>query len=388
MSASPTIQAIQPAILLELQERFTERTLSLAQGVPFFPPPKEALSQVFEQLKEHKYHAYSWDAGILRLREALADKLRQKNLLRVEADQVMATAGANQAFINTVLVLAEPGDEIILLSPYYFNHVMALEMLGMKPVIVQTGEDHLPDVEDLKEAITPRTKALVTISPNNPTGVIYPPRLLGEMNSLCRDLGIYHISDETYEYFIHGNEAHYSPGAGEPGGPEYTISIFSFSKTYAMAGWRLGYMCYPEELHQDLLKIQDTLVICPSVPSQLMALACLELCPSYLDSFLPRVQASRKIMISRLEELGDLVSLSNSQGGYFLYCKVNTHLSGRELSFRLIKEHDVAVAPGEAFGSKDACYSRLSYGSTTTEVTDEGVKRFAKGLASLPKKMR
>ena len=341
MRVSRTIKGIQSPVIQELHDAFTPDTLSLAQGVPFFPPPKKALSTLGKRLKEQKYHTYSGDAGLSELRWALTEKLREENGLNVLAEQVMVTAGANQAFVNAVLAVAEAGDEIILISPYYFNHEMALRMLNIKPVVVPTGPNYLPDPEAIQEAVGPRTRALVTISPNNPTGAVYPKALLQELNQLCQDMDIVHISDETYEYFTHGEEPHHSPGAGA----DYhnTINLFSFSKAYGMSGWRLGYMSYPKELHPELLKIQDTLVICPSVASQLLGLECLKLGKSYLKPHLPRLRASRRIMLELAGGLKELANLPEASGGYYLYLQIDSLLSGREMAFQLLKRDRKSV---------------------------------------------
>lgn len=381
MHISPNIKAVQPPVIQELHEAFTPDTLSLAQGVPFFPPPKKALSTLGRRLKEQKYHIYSGDAGLPELRWALTEKLREENGLELLAEQVMVTAGANQAFVNAALAVAEAGDEMILLAPYYFNHEMALRMLGIEPVIVPCGPDYLPDPQTVREAVGPRTRALVTISPNNPTGAVYPKALLQELNRLCGDLGIFHISDETYEYFTHREEPHHSPGAGTD--YQNTINLYSFSKAYGMSGWRLGYMSYPAELHPELLKIQDTFVICASVASQLLGLECLKLGRAYLEPHLPRLRAARKVMLELAGDLEGLTGIPDASGGYYLYLQVDSLLSGREMAFHLLKRHDLAVVPGDAFGSTDGCYLRLSYGTVSPEDAGEGMRRLAAGIREL-----
>jgi len=381
MHISPTIRGIQSPIIQELQKEFTPSTLSLAQGVPFFPPPERALELLKDRLGDARSHGYSLDAGLQELRVALAEKLRRENGLDIGPDQVMVTAGANQAFMNVILTIAGPGDELILLVPYYFNHEMALRMLGITPRFVGIRSDFQPDVEALRHAITPRTRAIVTVSPNNPTGAVYEQGVLREIGELCREAGIFHISDEAYEYFIYGEEPHHSPGTGS--GEGSTINLFSFSKAYGMAGWRVGYMTYPEELGEELLKVQDTVVICPSVPSQLLALECLEIGKEYLEPFLPVIRDSRAVLLAHLKELGGIITLPETTGGFYVYPKVGTVLTGRELAFSLIRDHEVAVVPGEAFGSDGGCYLRLSYGNVAPEVAEEGMRRFVKGVREL-----
>ncbi len=388
MTCLSRIHSIQPPIIQELQKQYTPRTLSLAQGVPFFPPPPEALEATVELLKDHTYrkekgaslHTYGPDAGIQELREAVAGKFRRENGRGIEPGQVMITAGANQAFINAIITIAGAGDEVILLSPYYFNHEMALRMLGIVPRIVETDDAYQPVVERIRQAINVRTRAVVTISPNNPTGAVYSQRDLKMINDLCREHNIIHISDETYEYFTFGEEPHYTPG---PADGSNTITLHSFSKAYGMAGWRVGYMTFPPEMHEDLLKVQDTVIICPSIASQLLALECLKIGKDYVNGFSEEMGISRQIMIEYLDTMGDQVHVPVTTGGYYLYPRISSEMTGMELTLKLIRKFDVCVVPGEPFGSFDGCYVRLSYGNVDPEKAEEGMKRFTRGLDSL-----
>lgn len=149
-------------------------------------------------------------------------------------------------FLNAILAITHAGDEIILNTPYYFNHEMAIGMINCQPVSVQTDNRYQPKVDKLRKAITSKTKAIVTISPNNPTGVVYDASILREINQLCQEAGTYHISDEAYEYFTYGNVKHPSP-ASFSGSTPHTISLFSLSRTYGFASWRIGYMIIPKK---------------------------------------------------------------------------------------------------------------------------------------------
>lgn len=396
MHPSVRVGSLQSAIMQDLQAHFTKDTISLAQGVPFFPPPAEALQELGIHLNDPIVHSYSPDAGLIELREALVRKLSIENGIHVEPGQVMVTAGANQAFVNAILTIADPGDEIILLRPYYFNHEMALRLAGIKPVIVDVDESYQPVPELIEEAITSWTKAVVTVSPNNPTGAVYGKRMLHAINTICNDHGIYHISDEPYEYFTFGDEHHHSPGAGNE---EHTITLHSFSKTYGMSGWRIGYMSYPTHLEADLLKVQDTVVICPSVIGQRLAIECLKLGKEYLTPHLEMMRRSREVMLSHLRDLQDFLMVPETKGGYYFYARVvepetnggergkgtGNRMDSHELAVQLIKQHDVAVVPGESFGSTNGRYLRLSYGNVRKEDVEEGMNRFSRGLRAICK---
>ena len=177
---------------------------------------------------------------------AIEAKLARENHIIVRpTSRVLVTAGGNQAFMNAVLAITDPDDEIVLLVPYYFNHEMAVVMAGAKAVAVPTTSEYQLDLRAIEAAITPRTRAVVTVSPNNPTGAVYPEADLRAVNALCRDRGIFHIHDEAYEYFTYGDVQHFSPGS-LPDAAGHTISLFSLSKAYGMASWRVGYMVIPE----------------------------------------------------------------------------------------------------------------------------------------------
>ena len=171
------------------------------------------------------------------------------------------------AFVNAVLAVADPGDEIILLAPYYFNHEMAVAMAGCRPVVVPTDARYQLRLDAIAPAITPRTRAVVTISPNNPTGAVYPEADLRAVNELCAARGVYHIHDEAYEYFTYDGAAAFLAGSIAGAAP-HTISLYSLSKAYGFASWRIGYMVIPDALFEAVNKIQDTKLICPPLVSQ------------------------------------------------------------------------------------------------------------------------
>ena len=236
-------------------------TISLGQGVVAYPPPQEAMDAISQFAAQSQNHKYKLVQGIPELLTAIESKLQQENKIHVEAqEQVVVTAGSNMGFNNAVLAIADPGDEIILPAPFYFNHEMAIRMANCIPRVVPTDAKYQLDLDRLTAAITPRTKAIVTISPNNPSGAIYSRECLIEINHLCRDRGIYHISDEAYEYFTYDEASHFSPGSLD-GASAHTISLFSLSKAYGFASWRIGYMVIPPPLMAPIKKIQDTILI-------------------------------------------------------------------------------------------------------------------------------
>jgi len=359
----------------------TPGTISLGQGVVHYGPPPAALSSIPEFLKTVPHHKYIPDAGLPELRQAFEEKLGTENGIDAPFERrILVTAGANQAFLNVVLAICDPGDEVILLSPFYFNHEMAVALASAVPVIVPTDDRFQPDLAAIEAAITERTRAVVTVSPNNPTGAVYPEETLAAVHRLCAERGVYLVSDEAYEYFTYEGARPFSPGSL---GGEHAISLFSLSKAYGMASWRVGFLVAPEHLHDDLMKIQDTVVVSGPAISQFVGLRAMGEGRKYCQAHLPSLARVRGEVLSRLGEIPDLVSVPPAQGAFYLFAKVRTEMRAIALSERLVREHRVAVIPGETFGVTEGCFLRIAYGSLKEETAVEGVDRLVRGLAAI-----
>ena len=291
----------------------------------------------------------------------------------------MVTAGANMAFVHAVLAITQIGDEIILPVPFYFNHEMAIDMAGCTTVRVPTDERYQLRLDAIRAAVTPRTRAIVTISPNNPSGAVFTESSLREVNTLCRDRGLYHIADEVYEYFTYGSARHVSPGsfAGAEG---HTISMYSLSKAYGFAGWRIGYMTYPNHLASAMMKAQDTILVCAPVVSQAAAAAALDVGRPYSEPHVRELAEIRDIVLRELGSLAPLAEVPAADGAFYVLLKVNAATPPMTLAERLIREHKVAVIPGPAFGMSDGCYFRVAYGALQKETVAEGIGRLVEGL--------
>ena len=286
------------------------------------------------------------------------------------------------AFLHAVLAVTDPGDEIILQTPYYFNHEMAVTMAGCRAVLVATDENYQLRPEVIARAMTERTRAVLTVSPNNPTGAVYGEESLRAVNALCRERGVYHINDEAYEYFTYEGARHVSPGA-LPGSAGHTISLYSLSKAYGFASWRIGYMVIPARLFESVRKIQDTTLICPPVISQYAAVGALIAGAGYCREKLAAIAGVREIVLRALESLGPLCDVPETEGAFYFLLKVHSSLHPMELVERLIREHRVAVLPGTTFGMEDGCYLRVAYGALQQETVAEGIERLVRGLKAI-----
>jgi len=375
------ITDIQPPVIPILGEwiRSNPGTISLGQGITSYGPPPEVMQAVQAfgtTLAEHRYGPVEGQPDLLAI---LRDKLTHENGIDLTGRRIIVTAGGNMAFINAVLAVTDPGDEVILPVPYYFNHEMALTMIGCRAVGVPTDARYQLDLASLRAAITPRTRAIVTISPNNPTGAVYPEADLRAVNALCAEHGIVHITDEVYEYFTYGEARHYSPGS-DPASRAHTISMFSLSKAYGFASWRIGYMVVPDELFDAVNKIQDTNLICPPLVCQAAAAGALRVGRPYTVPHVAALDVVRGEVHETLRGLGDLVEAPGTDGAFYVLLRVRTGLDAFTLTQRLIERHKVAVVPGSAFGVTDRCALRISFGALGRDSVAAGMDRLVQGL--------
>ena len=382
---SQRLAAVQPPVIPIVGRWIAETpgTISLGQGIVSYGPPPEVVDAVRSfggSLSDHRYGPVE---GLATLVTALEAKLAEENGIVVRpGSRLLVTAGGNLAFVNAVLAITDPGDEVILLAPYYFNHEMAVVIAGAVPVSVATTDDYQLDVQAIADAITPRTRAIVTVSPNNPTGAVYREEALRAVSTLCADRGVFHIHDEAYEYFTYGQARHFSPGSiADASG--HTISLYSLSKAYGMASWRIGYMVIPDLLWDAVNKIQDTLLICPPAVSQHAALAALRVGRAYPRGHLARLDAMRHAIFDALDDPAVPCAVAPVEGAFYYLVRVHSSLDSMTLVERLIREHRVAAIPGSAFADRSSCSIRISYGALEPDVVEQGVERLVGGLRSL-----
>jgi len=384
MFVSDRMQAVQSPVIPIVGKLLCDHpgTISLGQGVVHYGPPLQAFDSVSRFLEDpqNKYDAVD---GTQDLRGALERKLRNENGIEPgNGNRIFVTAGANMGFTNAVYAIADPGDEIIILKPYYFNHEMAICMADAKPVAVETDENYQPDLESIEKAITSRTRAVVTNSPNNPTGAVYDASILRNLNALCRDRGIYHINDEAYEYFTYEGAGHFSPGSIE-GSSNHTLSLFSLSKAYGFASWRIGYMVLPERLFLPVQKVQDTILICPSLISQAAATGALQAGSAYCAPYVREMAEVRQLVLGELARIGNVCTLPPSKGAFYFLLHLDTSMDPMDLVSQLVKEYGVAAMPGTTFGMKRGCYLRISYGALEKETVAKGIGRLVKGISNI-----
>ena len=387
MKVSEKITAIQEPVVQVVGKLVNENpgTISLGQGVVFYSPPKKVFDDIAKlDLSSSVLNLYGHVGGIPALLDRIKIKLWEDNRITVKngRNSVLVSSGANMAFYNVLKSIVDDADEVIILAPYYFNYEMAIRMFSCTPVIVDSFGSEEEVYDRIESAITPKSRAVVTISPNNPTGEVYREEFLRKINALCKDKKIYHISDEAYEYFVYNGRKHFSSASIE-GSEPYTISLFSMSKSYGVAGWRIGYTVMPEQLVSSFKKIQDTNAICPNVLAQYAAVSALEVGKDYCEEKIKTLDENRKYALQALRSLGTKIEFKEPDGAIYFYLKVNSDVKPIELVQKLVREFKVAVIPGTAFGSNNGCYLRLGFGAVTGDRFKDAIDRFKRGIDSI-----
>ena len=331
--------------------------VDVAQAAPGYPPERGLIDHV-SRLDQAAVSRYGPVLGEMPLRSALAAELSAACRAEIRHEQVAVTAGANQAFCLAVSVLCEPGDEVIMPVPYYFNYDMWLSMFGIQAAYLECSAGMLPSVEGAAGLVDGRTRAIVLVTPNNPTGRVYPPELISAFARLAAEAGLHLIVDETYRDF-RDTTAPAHDLFRDPRWDRSVIQIQSFSKVYSIPGYRVGAMAASPELLLEVDKVADCLTICPSRIGQEAALYGLE----HLDGW---VAANRTTMNRRVQQFGESMQGSSyevvSAGAYFAYVRHPFEgVPGLRVARRLFDEHAVLALAGEMFGADQDRYLRLAF---------------------------
>lgn len=346
--------------------------ISLGQAVPFFPPPEAALSAAREALNSTEVNRYTTDQGLPSLRAALAERLAALAGSPVAAEDLVITAGGNHAFTLALTTLVDPGDEVILPAPYFTNHQMAVCALGATAIEAPVADRDTFAVRwaDIEPHVTARTKAVVLCNPSNPTGTPIDaqegPLIVGE---LARR-GIVVFSDETYMQFVY-EAAHWSAAAA-PGWRQNVVVIGTFSKAFGMMGWRVGFMLADRSLCEQAVKVQDAMIICAPMISQIAAEAAVRKSWSYPESFHAELRRRRSVLAEGVAAIPALRWIA-TRGGLFAFVRVAGCSDSARLSDELLERAHVVTIPGAAFGSSGEGFLRLSYGyADETDLAEAG----------------
>jgi aspartate aminotransferase len=342
-------------------------------GEPDFDTPEHIKAAAIEALQAG-FTKYTPSAGIPELRAAIAEKLAADNGLTYRAGQVVVSNGAKHACYNAILATCQPGDEVIIPAPYWVSYPDMVRLVGAEPVIVPTMERNNWKMrpEDFENAMTPRTKMLIMNTPCNPTGSVYTREELEAIVEVASGEDIYILSDEIYEKLVYDDAKHVSIGSLSKEAYDLTITVNGFSKSYAMTGWRLGYLAAPEAVAKAVDSIQSHTTANPSSFSQRGALAALKGDQQAVADMREEFDMRRNYMIDRLSKIPNVTAVK-PQGAFYVLLNVSQlGLTSQNFADRLLSKANVAVVPGAAFG--DDRTIRLSY-ATSIDIIKKGLDR-------------
>ncbi len=351
-------------------------------GEPDFDTPQHIKDACAKALAEG-FTKYTPAAGIPELRQAIADKFRLENNLSYQASQIIVSCGGKHSCYNVILATCEEGDEVIIPAPYWLSYPEMVKLAGATPVILQTSDktEFKVTPEQLRQAITPRTRLFILNSPSNPTGSVYTRAEIKALGDICVEKGVLIMSDEIYEKLVYDGAEHFSVAALSPAHYEHTIIVHGFAKAYSMTGWRLGYLAAPEPIAKAIDAIQSHSTSNPTSFAQKGAVAALNGPQDHLKLWLAEYTKRRSYAHQRLNAIPG-ISCVNARGAFYLFPNISQlGLKSTEFCAKLLEQEKVAAVPGIAFGADD--YLRISYatGMANIEKGLDRLEKFAKTLA-------
>ena len=387
MKLTQRISQVPPSITLEITAKAKKMreegidVCSFTAGEPDFDTPdhiKDAAKLALDQGKTR----YGPAAGEMPLRQAIANKLQQHNGLNYTAQNVIVTNGGKHSLFNLMLALIETGDEVIIPAPYWLSYPEMVKLAEGTPVIVSTtaANDYKITPDQLRQAITPRTKLFILNSPSNPTGSVYTPDEIRALAEVVVEKDILVVSDEIYERLLYDGIEHLSIGAVNEETFKRTIISNGFAKSYSMTGWLVGYLAGPVELIKATSIIQghSTSNVCTF--AQYGAIAALESSQQCVETMLKAFTERRKVIVEGIRAIPKL-SCSNPMGAFYVFVDISqTGMTSLQFSDAILEQQEVAVIPGIAFGADDCI--RLSY-ATSMETIKKGLDRLEKFVSSL-----
>ena len=396
MELSRKAQAIEPSLSLAITAKAKEMkekgidVISFSAGEPNFNTPKNIINAAIKAMEDGNTK-YTSVNGILQLREAICKKFKDDNGLEYNPSQIVVSTGAKQSLANTFLAILNPGDEVIVSTPYWVSYPELIKLADGKPVFVEGDEksNYKFTKENLEKAVTAKTKAIVLNTPNNPTGTIYNKEELEVIADFAKKYNIIIISDEMYEKLIYDNENHISIASLSKDAYERTIVINGLSKSYAMTGWRIGYCAASEKIAKLMISIQSHVTSNVCSITQYAALEALSGPQDEITKMINEFEKRRNYMINRIESIDNL-SIVKPKGAFYIMINIENCL-GKEINGKilndsmefcasLLENEKLAVIPGKAFGLNN--YIRVSY-ATSMEAIKEGLNRIESFIKKL-----
>jgi aspartate aminotransferase len=352
-------------------------------GEPDFDTPQHIKDAAIKALNEG-FTKYTPSSGIPELRQAIADKFKRENGLTYKPSQVIVSCGGKHSCYNVILATCQEGDEVIIPSPYWLSYPEMVKLAGAKPVILPTSDktEFKVTPEQLRSAITPRTRLFVLNSPSNPTGSVYTPDEVKALGDICVEKGVLIMSDEIYEHLLYDGAQHKSVASFSQAHYEHTIIVHGFAKAWSMTGWRLGFLAAPEPIAKAIDAIQSHSTSNPTSFAQKGAVAALTGPQDHLKNWLAEYARRRTYAWQKFNGIPG-VTCVNSKGAFYLFPNISKlGLKSAEFCSRLLEQEKVAAVPGIAFGADD--YIRISYATSMANI-EKGMLRienFCKALTS------
>ncbi len=394
---------ISPIKEMEIRSSKISDVVSLAQGIPSFDTPLCIKRRAIEAIEDGRVARYSLSPGILELREAIEYSLAKRNIFYDFEKEIIVTAGSIEAITATFLALLEPGDEVLIPDPTYTSYQSAIKTARGIPVFVPLKEENGWDfdIEEFKKRITPKTKAILYCNPNNPTGTVFSREQLMQLGELAQIHNLYILADEVYKDFIYSDQDFFSLAQFSALRKRF-VFIFSFSKSYAMTGWRVAYLATDKTLAEKILGVHDALVTCAPVVSQWGALAALEMAGSEIIEYKEIFRQRKDFICKELDKLADWFEYQTPSSAYFVFPKMSDKLvtafrkyekkkdkkqnnlkeyQKNSISWRfaieLLNTAKVALVPGVAFGKEGEAHLRFCFGRRKENI-EKAMKRINK----------
>ncbi|MGC9035732.1 MAG: pyridoxal phosphate-dependent aminotransferase [Verrucomicrobiia bacterium] len=361
-----------------------EDVIGFGAGEPDFDTPQHIRDAAAKALAEG-FTKYTPSSGIPELRKAIAEKFKKDSGLEYKPSQIIVSCGGKHSCYNTVIATCEEGDEVIIPAPYWVSYPEMVKLAGATPIFIETTDktEFKVTPEQLRAAITSKTRLFILNSPSNPTGTVYTPEEIKALGDICVERGILIMSDEIYDKLTYDGARHVSVATFSRAHYEHTIIVHGFSKAYSMTGWRLGYLAAPEPIAAAIDAIQSHSTSNPTSFAQKGALAALTGPQNHLQVWLEEYSRRRTYAWQRLNSMPGITCV-NAKGAFYLFPNISgTGLKSTEFCTKLLEQEKVAAVPGIAFGADD--YIRISYATSMSNI-QKGLDRMERFVRSLYKK--
>jgi aspartate aminotransferase len=358
-----------------------EDVVGFGAGEPDFDTPQHIKDACSKALADG-FTKYTPSSGIPELRQAIADKFQRENGLTYKPSQVIVSCGGKHSCYNVILATCEEGDEVIIPAPYWLSYPEMAKLAGATPVIINTSDktEFKVTPEQLRNAITPRTRLFVLTTPSNPTGSVYTPEEVKALGDICVEKGVLIMSDEIYEHLLYDGAVHKSVASFSQAHKDHTIIVHGFAKAWSMTGWRLGFLAAPEPIAKAIDAIQSHSTSNPTSFAQKGGVAALTGPQDHLPKWLAEYAKRRTYAWQKLNSIPG-ISCVNSKGAFYLFPNISqVGLKSADFCARLLEQEKVAAVPGIAFGADD--YLRISYATSLANIEKglDRLEKFVKGL--------